>query len=324
MNSTQLWGTYGIIATVVVAVFIYLLQKKTKYPGELRFSILELTKVMGTSNTNYLDLSLNYHGYEIKEDLSFVKLVLYNDKSFDYSNNDKDNPVKIILPKKCKWIDAKIVNSSEQIQADAFINKDNIQELDLLFKLLKEDEFIEIDGLIESKTDVWSNDLQDVLEITHRIYNVGKVKKTNILNKSEINKSKGYMRFSGIMFLAIILILCYAIWINPASPLKFVEIDSGKIVTLYVNKDGMIVYHKGNFIWDGYSTPMTPSAAFKQYKPSLTPSKLGFTDYFYFVFFAIIIVFLGYVFFYGTLSTIKTKRFYKIFNKKKEKTRKNV
>ena len=70
MNSTQLWGTYGIIATVVVAVFIYLLQKKTKYPGELRFSILELTKVMGTSNTNYLDLSLNHHGYEIKEDLS--------------------------------------------------------------------------------------------------------------------------------------------------------------------------------------------------------------------------------------------------------------
>lgn len=320
MNSTQLWGVYGIIATIVVAVFIYLLQKKKHYPGEMRFSILELWKVMWTTKTNYKDLSLNYHGYSIKEDLSYVKIVLYNDKSFDYSNYDKDNPVQIILPNNCKWIDAKIVNCSEQIQTEVYVNEDNKQELDLVFKLLKENEFIEIDGLIESSNGVRLNDFQDVIEIEHRISNVDKVKKTRILNQTEINKSKSYIRFSGIMFVAIIMLLCYAIWINPASPLKFTEIESGKTVMLYVNKDGMIVFHKGHFIWDGYSAPIDPSIAFEKYKPMPVQSKLEFSDYFYLMFFAIILGLLGFVFFTGILTTIKTKRFQKIINKKKRKT----
>lgn len=293
LMSSGAWGVVIGLASIAVAILIYFLQKIIRYPGKLKFALVETWKVMSTSPNGYDDLSLKYNDYEIKEELNYVKFIVYNNRSYDYSSGDAESPVRVILPEGCRWIDAKIVGHSEEVRAE-LVNK-NGNELDLSFKLLRKKEFIEVDGLMESKSQFGLDDMVEAIKVCHRIPNVDNVKNTMLLDAKGYKMATAQFVTMGIALAFFVLILFYSLLLNPASPMMFKELESGEPRSMYVDKDGNIVYHKGMYIWNGYSDPIDPKDFAEQYEPCLELSKIHNTDYFYLCFFFFIFLVLGYL-----------------------------
>lgn len=276
--STGVWGVVLGAASIAIAILIYFLQKQIRYPGQLKFAIIETWKVRSTSPNGYGELSLKYNDYVIKEELNYVKFILYNKKSFDYSSGDDDNPVRIVLPKGCNWIDAKIVESSEEIQAEIINKKGN--ELDLRFNLLRKNEYIEMDGIMESKSKISLRNLAHVIEVHHRIPNVSSVKNTTILDAYDYKHMKKCLVLFGIMMAFVVFTMVYALVINPTIPLKYKEIESGKTVSVYLDKRGNIVHHNGVLIWNRHSDPISKEDFENKYEPCFELSSINKNDYF--------------------------------------------
>lgn len=308
--STNAWGIIIGVASIVIAILIYFLQKQIRYPGQLKFSIIETWKVRRSSPNGYGDLSLKYNDYEIEEELSYVKFIVYNRKSYDYSSGGEGCPVRIIVPEGCKWIDAKIVGYSKDVQAD-IVNEDG-KELNLTFNLLRKNEYVEMDGLLESKSKVNLRNIANHIEVKHRIPNVSSVKSMTLLDAYDYKEIKHRITLFGFMFAMMFFILFYAIVINPASPLKFKEISTGETLSLYVNREGEIVYHNGIFIWNKYSNPISKEEFDKKYEPIVEPSSLGRTDYYYLGFFLIIFILLLYVILRWSSVLLKNKEIKRI------------
>lgn len=278
------------VASAVIAILLYFLQRRIKYPGQLRFVVIETWKVMSSSPKAYKDLSLKFNDCEIKEDLEYVKFMMYNVRSYDYSSGDEGAPVRLTLPDDYKWIDAKIVNRSEEVQAE--IVDITSKELSVRFKLLRKNEFIELEGLLERKAKTTLREIADVIKVHHRIPNVASVKNVALVDSNEYQKAKSYLRTFGVVLFLFLSILLYSLVIKPASPIKFKNVNTGEKQVLLVDKDGKIVYHKGLFIWNGYSDPITPEEFLKQYEPCFESSKFEKTDFIYLGLFSVITVVL--------------------------------
>ena len=308
--STGTWGVILGVASIIIAILIYYLQKIIRYPGQLKFALVETWKVMSASPGGYKDLSLRYNDYEIEEDLNYVKFILYNTKSYDFSSGNDDNPIRLTLPAGCKWIDAKIVGCSEEVQAD-IVNKNGI-ELDLTFKLLRKNEFIELDGLLESNSNIGVRNMSKNISVRHRIPNVAAVKTATLLDPNEYKQARSRLITFGIMLALIFSVLFYALVLHPTSPLRYKELKSGEIRALYLDKEGKIVYHKGMFIWNGYSDPIKQEEFVKQYEPYFEKSSFEKSDYVHLSMLILSLLLLGLMVVLSAFSLIETKELRKI------------
>ena len=279
LMTTGSWGIIIGVASIVIAILIYFLQKQIRYPGQLKISVIETWKVRRASPNGYGELSLKYNDYEIEEELNYVKIVVYNRKSYDYSSGSEDNPVRIILPEGCKWIDAKIVSHSKEVQAE-IANKDG-KELALTFNLLRKNEYIELDGLMEAKSDSKLGKLAELIEIKHRIPNVSSTKNAMVLNSFDYKHAKKVLTMSGLCLGFVLFGFFNVIVFRDAVPIKYKELESGEIRTVYVDKRGDIVTHKGVVLFSGYSAPMSKEEFAKKYEPCFDRSLLDKTDYVY-------------------------------------------
>lgn len=310
MNSNAMWGIIGVL----VAIVIYLLQRKKHYAGRICFSILDVYKTMRAQKDNYSDLSLRYHEFEIEEDVTYVKFVVYNDKSYDYSNENREDPVRIILPENHNWIDARVVGYSNNVQTEVFIDDNTKRELNLIFKLLKGNEFIEIDGLIGSKSGENTEKLQNSIKIKHRIPNVASTKKTDYLDLVEYKRALRELFLIGGLFAMLLFIIVYFVFGHPASQLQHKDLRTGETEVLYLNHEGQVVYHKGNFIWNGYSSPVDPKDFTKVFEPSFDRKGKAFSDFFYLSWFFIIMLILGFLIYVDGISLLRTKKLRRIMN----------
>lgn len=266
------------IASIAIAILIYFLQKKIKYPGRLNIALMEMFKVMNSSPDGYRGLSLKYNDYEIEEELSYIKFIVYNDRSFDYSSGGNDNPVRVTLPEDCKWVDAKVVGHSEEVQGEIIDKKE--KELDLKFELLRKNEYIEIDGLIESKSKYIMQDFADKIMLHHRIANVSSSKSINHLNEQGYKMTRERMIFLSVLLFAMLGVLLYALVIHPTNPLRFKDLNNGEVYLFYVDKKGDIIFRDGLFIWS-YSESISKEEFADQFEPYCEPASFKETDYYY-------------------------------------------
>lgn len=307
----DVWSVVIGVASIVIAILIFFLQKQIRYPDQLKFAIIEKWKVRRTSPNGYGELSLKYNDYVIEEELNYVKFILYNKKSYDYSSGDENNPVRIILPDGCKWVDAKIVGQSKDVQANV-INQDS-KELGLIFKLLRKNEYIEIDGIIESNNSI--KNLGDEISILHRIANVSSVKHMPLLSSGEYKQAKRMIIVLGTFLVFFLYIIFNALAFRPASPLKFKELESGDIRLMCVDKGGGIVYHKGMFIWNGYSEPITQDEFMEKYELYLGLPHFENSDYFFLTFFSIVFLLVTYIIVGVVISLLKSNEIKRVMLK---------
>ena len=300
------------VASIAIAILIYFLQRNIRYPGALTFAFIEMRRVMNSTPQNYCELSLKYNDYEIEEDLYYIKFIIYNDRSYDYSIGDDATPLKVNLPEGYKWVDARIVGCSEDVQAN-IINKDD-NGIFLKFNLLRKNDRIEVDGLIESKSRITLKDFADDIVVYHRIPNVSPVMKKTILDELGYKREKYKISILGIPLIIYLLLLLNALLIHPTNPLRFQEIESGLVHSMYVDDKGKIVYRDGIFTWS-YSDSISKEDFVEKYEPFCTPATIQKSDYIYIPLLSLWFI-IFFIMFVGSYSSVfKTKKIMKMLNK---------
>lgn len=150
MSSTALWSLAGIVVTVIVSFLIYRLQKVRKYPSQLSYTILNKSKVLQHAHGSFNDISLRYNDYSVSLELHYLEVMVFNPRSSDVGNANSKSTVSLTLPSLSKWVDVKIKSESPSVGSSISISSDSDLNADLKFKLLKKNEFIVIEGLVES------------------------------------------------------------------------------------------------------------------------------------------------------------------------------
>ena len=221
---------------------------------------------------NYQNLSLTYEDYQVKDNLLYIKFCIFNTQSYDCSCPKDTQPIIIEVPEGVKWIDSKVSKQSPDVESGS--NMINDRELGIHFNLLRDKEYLSIDGLLESSLDLDQDELQDKIRIKHRIPNFGAVKKVTGLSSYGIKKSKRRI-WSILVYLMIIFLTVGMVWVfnEKASPLKFVENSSGMARSFYLNKDNQLVYLERDFPWNRYSDPIPRDSFERDYSISWTQTQ---------------------------------------------------
>ncbi len=174
--------TIGIIGVILTAGFsIYSLRKmkKTTPKIELSFSKNECFSLIDESY-NELGLDIKYKGNKITNSVILLKAIIKNTGSLDIDRNLVFSPLKIISLPQYKWLEAKIVSTPIDANIELKISTPN--ELTLIWDLLKENEWIEIEMVIE-ETEKPQNEVPstvnfyDNIKFEYRITNLKNIKK---------------------------------------------------------------------------------------------------------------------------------------------------
>ena len=167
MNSSMLWGIIGVLATILVAYLFYKLAKIQKYPSQLSYCVLNHSRIA----SSFPDLSLTYKGQSVTKDLYNVEILVFNTRSSDVCAMIPESLITLVLPNDSKWIDVRIKGHSQSVSGSIGINPQNNSKAGLSFSLLRKNEFIIIDTLIESNRSLINQSNYD-LKIEHRIPNL--------------------------------------------------------------------------------------------------------------------------------------------------------
>ena len=302
------------VVTLAFSYLIYRIQKIRRYPGCLSFTIKDFFRVMRNAPGNYKNLSLTYENYQVKDNLLYIKFCIFNNQSFDCSCPNNTQPIVIEVPEGVKWIDTKISKQSIGVESESTIKSD--RELAIHFNLLRDKEFVIIEGLLESSIDLDQEELQEKISIKHRIPNFGNVQKISVLSLSGIKSAKRRLRTPLFYFaFMMILFIVMSLFKETTNPLKFIDKTSSVERALFINEKNEIVYLKSQFPWARYSTPITQEEFLQNYSPVLEyHSKTDTSLYVVYVLYGILLVFLTVLVITELTSINRTKIVDKIIN----------
>lgn len=270
METSTVLGIAGIVVTIVVAFSIYYLQRIKRYPGLMSFTIKDLFKVIGNIPDNYKSYSLQFHNLEIKDTLLYVNMVIINEQSFDCCCSDKSNPVSIDLPEGMEWVDIRIESQSAGVNAECELSEGEKKTANLSFTMLRKREFIIIEGLMISQQPLCKERLMDEMRISHRIANVAPIKKFTIVSSNGKRVLKRRIILPAVYFGLMVLLFSMRLFLGEsASPLRYVDKETGDIRSIYVNANNELVYQKSHFIWNRYSEPIKQEEFSRRFMPNI-------------------------------------------------------
>ena len=175
MNSNAFWAIVSLVGSFIIGYFFYRLGKIKKYPLKLSFCIPARFKVHQQVPEHLSELSSKINGHVNIQRLHYFEIMLYNIKTSDVQAFDLNSPISLILPNTAKWLAVQIKDESPNVNSSVEINAKNRSQACLLFKLLKDKEYIIIECLVESTSDI-SGYKDCNLLIEHRIPNLDKIR----------------------------------------------------------------------------------------------------------------------------------------------------
>lgn len=145
---------------------------------------------------NFSELTIKYREVEITENVYFINGFLVCHGSKDIAKDS--NKIKIQAPSNSKWLDIKIISKPDGLDLKTDLHEDR---LEFGFNYLKSKEYIEFEGMIETRNQVKDKDL---FKFSHRIHNVPRIKKHKI---DSIKNSFGTILMGMAFFILPYLIL---------------------------------------------------------------------------------------------------------------------
>jgi hypothetical protein len=208
----------GIIATIIIGYWGVRLTIKTRRSVSMAFVEREFIPLFKTIIKNFNSLEIKYKNKPITENLVLIKTSLVNDGNTDIDKSMIYKSITIYLPENFKCIEETITEKSENVNASiSSINNEVLIEWDLL----KKDEYISFDLLVEVSTDkeketqIEKQDL-DYYKIDQRITNLKDIKKYNIdfhdnekISKSRMIRKKVFTWMLIIMGLVLSLMILF-------------------------------------------------------------------------------------------------------------------
>lgn len=200
-------GIIGVILTAGFSIYSLRKMKKSTPKVELSFSKQECFSLIDESY-NELGLDIKYKGNKITNSIILLKAKIKNTGSLDIDRNLIFSPLKIISLPQYKWLEAKIISTPADANIELKIATPN--ELTLIWDLLKDNECIEIEMVIE-ETEKPQNkvpstvNFYDNIKFEYRITNLKNIKKDSYsVSYQKINKRyfKRWL-FLGLVYLII-------------------------------------------------------------------------------------------------------------------------
>ena len=145
----------GIILTIMFGIYSIWIYQKNKKTISLELQNNECYSLFD-DNINRLNIQLLYNEQPLSNVIILLKARLINNGKIDIDNNRIYSPLKILCKEKFKWLEINTTTQSNGTSASIKQNSDN--EVEINWNLLKKDEFIEFEALIEV---VDNEDMQD-------------------------------------------------------------------------------------------------------------------------------------------------------------------
>ena len=189
---------------------------------------------------SFNDLSLKYNNYSVSQELHYFKVMVFNTRSADVGDANSDSVVSIMLPALSKWVDVKIESESESVGSSVSISSDSPSQAELRFKLLKKNESIVLEGLVESAS-FFPISEEKSLVFSHRIPNVDRFLYIPNVSDSELKRSKNLIRWLVFVVLCALSTLIFRMALPQNSRVYYRDSVDNKVYSIAVNKDEMIV-----------------------------------------------------------------------------------
>lgn len=233
----------GILG-LVLSLLLFWIQKIRKYPSRLNYSVLACSKIVGKNNLEFDDdVSLSYKDYEVKDDLYYTKILVFNKRSSDVVAIEKDSQIVIRLPNNSKWLDIRVNDESLGVGSKVTINQETMQATFLSFQLLKKHEHILIEGLIESKLSLEDMD-NSIFSFNHRIAELDTFENVPIVTENRFRRCIRNLKVYGVTLGIMLLLLVGMLLIPDKSSVLYRSINNTNGSTEYsigVDKRNRIV-----------------------------------------------------------------------------------
>jgi len=196
----------GVIITICFGIYSIWFNKKNKRKVSLEFKKKECYSLF-KDDVSRLNIEMSYNKKPVSSSLMLLKAKLVNNGQGDIDKSRIYKPLKLIADKNFKWLEAKITNKPDGAISELEILNEN--ELKVEWDLLKAEESIEFEALIEIKNvenSVVDNAsvFYDTLTFDYRITDLNSI-------QEEKPKSDNFFNMIVYPFLIIIILMGFMI-----------------------------------------------------------------------------------------------------------------
>jgi hypothetical protein len=219
MNTSDILGVLGIVATIVLGVWGIIIAVRRRYPGQLTYIKEPYIELFDSIVKNLPELSILYNNAPVGQGLVLIKGAILNTGSKDITNEMVEQELTFALPEGFRWLTAKVTGNSGNVAGTA-----DIQDRSLVFTtgLFRCNEFIRFQAIAEVPVHN-ANDgkqskgieerLDEAISITHRIADTQKVTAFNY-------------RKQGVTFMLALQIVMMIIMVFLLGPMFFKDVPT--------------------------------------------------------------------------------------------------
>ncbi len=178
MNILTILAILGILATVLFGVWgVYVIIRR-RYPGQITLIVDDCIGLFDTIVKNFPDLSVLYQEKPVSHGLVLFKGTFLNSGKKDITPEMVENKITLELPEDFKWLAAKTITSSPNVQSSVEIDSNSLLLSTGLFRC---QEYFKFEALAEvpvsDKDESIKANLLSEIKPTHRIADTGKIRK---------------------------------------------------------------------------------------------------------------------------------------------------
>lgn len=202
---SHLLGYLGIIVTIMLGGWGIYVTLKYKHSVRVSFVLRKSIALFDTIVKNITELSVLYKGSPITQNLILIEGALVNTGNKDILPTMIERPISLNLPEDYKWLTAKIISISNNVEADINISDPTLTINSGLFKI---NEYIRFQALLqanhEENISKLENKLNKIIKFSHRIADMQKIKNIKLISMP----TKSVM-FTIFMFLFTTILFAY-------------------------------------------------------------------------------------------------------------------
>lgn len=225
----------GVIIGVLglaLSLLLFLIQRIKNYPGQLCYSILDCSKIVEKKESSFKDVSLQYKDYNVEDSLFYVKILVFNQRTFDVKAETSESSISLLLSNESKWLDVGIKHESEGVGSSVCVDEKIKHKAYLSFPLLRKEESILIEGLIESSLSISDNE-ESILRVNHRISGLDAFKYIPVVTERMYKRCKRMIKIMGSIMGITLLIMVFTLFRPYRSPILYNNICDPKDSTEY-------------------------------------------------------------------------------------------
>ncbi len=250
MESGTVFTVLGVLATVVFGTLGIYGYVKRRYPGQITFAVEDCLGLFESIVKHFPELAISYKNSPVDEGIVLLKGAFVNTGSKDITREMVEGRLRLELPDRFKWLQAKVVASSRNVQAQI---EQEAQTLIFDIGLFRCREFVRFECLAEiptpdEATASIEKRLLKEMNVTHRIADTQEVNRVHVrgLQDTARRRKRFLPPLVGLTIMGVVYIVVLFVKGIPSNIHFQIADDSGERIEVRV-----IPQDNGNLLIQG-------------------------------------------------------------------------